>query len=558
MKKRILAIMLSAALSASSLAGCGASGVYTEGAPRLSEDEAKAELSSLLKKVNVRQVADPVMDIYTDDLSETAALADIDTFPIREEGHGRINIEIAAATEMSADAPDDWLNVVAKRFNREEFDIDGKSVSVSVRKITSGEVVTYINAGAYQPQVFIPSNYAWGMMLDASGIGIEKIEDRIAGNTAGLLIKRDVYDDFSKNYSETTVANVLEAANKGELTFAYTNPYTSSTGLNILCAMLKAFDPSDPLSDKASSALLEYQKNSPPVAYTTAVLRNSAKKGLVNAMVMEEQAYVNTPELKGYEYIPAGIRHDHPVYVFDWDSDDEKEAARMFVEYCKSDENQASATEKGFNRHDDYVSQDPGMTGTDYISAQKIWKQNKNGGKPVAAVFIADVSGSMDGEPLNSLKESLISSSAYIGSEHYVGLVSYANDVTVNLPVAEFDDRQRAYFSGEVKALTANGGTATYDAVLVGINMLEETMKEVPDAKPMLFLLTDGAQNQGFELSRVTGIVAGLGIPVYCIAYNYNDNGELETLSGINEAATIKAGSDDIVNQLRNLFNVQL
>ncbi len=558
MKKRLLTVAVSVCLFASALTGCGASDVYTEGAPRMSEKDAKEELSVLMKKVSVREVSNPVMDIYSDDLSDSAALADIDTFPIREQGNGRIDIEIAAATEMSSDAPDDWLNVVAKRFNREGYEIDGKSVSVSVRKITSGEVVTYINAGAYQPQVFVPSNYAWGLMLEASGIGIEKIEDRIAGNTAGLLIKRDVYDSFSSKYGEATVANVLQAANAGELTFAYTNPYTSSTGLNILCAMLKAFDPSDPLSDKASSALLEYQKSSPPVAYTTSVLRNSAKKGLVNAMVMEEQAYINTPELKGYEYIPAGIRHDHPVYVFDWDSDDEKKAARMFVDYCKSDESQRSATEKGFNRHDEYVSQDPGMTGTDYVSAQKIWKQNKNGGKPVAAVFIADVSGSMDGEPLNSLKESLISSSAYIGSEHYVGLVSYSNDVTVNLPIAEFDDKQRAYFSGEVKALTANGGTATYDAVLAGIDMLEKTLQEVPDAKPMLFLLTDGIQNQGYELSRITGIVGGLGIPVYCIAYNYNDNGELETLSGINEAATIKAGSDDIVNQLRNLFNVQL
>ncbi|MCR5304511.1 MAG: VWA domain-containing protein [Lachnospiraceae bacterium] len=558
MKKKILAAFMALAVSAAGITGCGASDVYTEGAPRLTEDEAKAELSTLLKKVSVDQVTDPVLDIYSDDMSGVAALADIDTFPIMEKGTGRIDIEIAAATEMSAEAPDDWLNVVAKRFNREGYDIDGKTVSVSVRKITSGEVVTYINAGAYQPQVFVPSNYAWGKMLEASGVGIEKIEDRIAGNTAGLLIKRDVYEEFKTKYGEATVANVLEAANAGDMMFAYTNPYTSSTGLNILCAMLKAFDQNDPLSDKASSALLEYQKSSPPVAYNTAVLRNSAKKGLVNAMVMEEQAYVNTPELKGYEYIPAGIRHDHPVYVFDWDSEDEKKAAAMFVDYCKSAESQKSATEKGFNRHDDYVSQDPGLTGTDYISAQKIWKQNKNGGKPVAAVFIADTSGSMDGEPLNSLKESLISSSAYIGSEHYVGLVSYSNDVTINLPVAEFDDRQRAYFSGEVKNLTANGGTATYDAVLVGVDMLEKTLEEVPGAKPMLFVLTDGEQNQGFELDRVTGIVAGLGIPVYCIAYNYSDNGDLETLSGINEAATIKAGSDDIVNQLRNLFNVQL
>ena len=33
---------------------------------------------------------------------------------------------------------------------------------------------------------------------------------------------------------------------------------------------------------------------------------------------------------------------------------------------------------------------------------------------------------------------------------------------------------------------------------------------------------------------------------------------ELEQLSGINEAAVIKADSDDVVNQLRNLFNVEI
>ena len=102
--------------------------------------------------------------------------------------------------------------------------------------------------------------------------------------------------------------------------------------------MLASFDANDPLSDTASNALIEYQKTAPPVAYNTAVLRNSAKKGLISAMCMEEQAYINTPELKNYEYIPAGIRHDHPVYVFDWDTADEKEAAQMFVDYCQNAE----------------------------------------------------------------------------------------------------------------------------------------------------------------------------------------------------------------------------
>ena len=73
----------------------------------------------------------------------------------------------------------------------------------------------------------------------------------------------------------------------------------------------------------------------------------------------------------------------------------------------------------------------------------------------------------------------------------------------------------------------------------------------------MLFVLSDGEQNQGYNLTRITPIVGGLKVPVYTIGYNYNDsNGELETLSDINEAAALNATSDDIANQLRNLFNV--
>ena len=555
---RVLAILASSVLL---LAGCGGDGpVRTErDNGNLSYEDASTEIDSMLKKVDVSTVSNPNLDIYSDDLSEAEALADIDTFPRTVEGNGEIDIEIAAATELSAEAPDDWINIVAQNFNKSGQTVNGKRVTVSVRKITSGEVVTYITADAYHPEVYIPSNAAWGMMLKSSGIGVETLSERIAGNTAGMLIKSDVYDTFLEKYKEATVSNVLEATLAGDLTFAYTNPYTSSTGLNILTAMLYSFDSSNPLSDTAQGKLLEYQRESPPVAYTTAVLRNQASKGIINAMVMEEQAYINTPELANYEYIPAGIRHDHPVYTFDYCTDEERQAAALFTDYCLSDENQKLATEKGFNRHDDYEAQDPGLDGTGYLTAQKVWKQNKSGGKPIIAVFVADVSGSMAGEPLNSLKSSLVSGASYIGSEHYVGLVSYANDVTVHLPIEQFDATQKACFTGEVKNLAEGGSTATYDAVLVALDMLAEKAKEVPDAKLMMFVLSDGEQNEGYSLSRITPIVSGMQVPIYTISYNYyDDNGELGQLSDINEAASLNATSDDIANQLRNLFNASI
>ena len=558
MKKQITAVLLSVVIGAMALAGCGEDVRTDNSSDRLTEEEAKKELKSLMTKVDVTTNTNPTLDIYSEEVSEADTLADIDTFPITVQGNGEINIEIAAATELSSDAPDDWINAAAQRFNASGAQIDGKSVSVTIRKIASGEVLTYICSGGYQPEVYIPSNEAWGKMLDASGFKVTPVADRIAGNTAGILIKKDVYDTFVSKYQEVTVGNVLKAATAGDITFAYTNPYTSSTGLNVLCAMLASFDPANPLSDEAKDALMEYQKTSPPVAYTTGVLRNQAAKGIINTMVMERQAYINTPELKSYVYTPVGIRHDHPVYTFDWTEEQEQEAAKLFTDFCLSQDMQKLATDKGFNQDEDYVSQDTGMSSADYLAAQKVWKQNKNGGKPIIAVFVADVSGSMRGEPLNSLQQSLISTSTYISSDHYIGLVSYSGDVEINLPIAQFDATQRAYFSGEVKNLTASGSTATYDAVLTGMQMLEDYAEQIPDAKLLLFVLTDGAQNEGYSLNRIKGVVGGLGIPVYTIAYNYDSVEELEELSGINEAAQIKANSDDVVNALRNLFNVNL
>lgn len=559
--KKLSCLALVVLLVFATLTGCGdISSTNPDRDDALSYDDAMKELNTFVGDIKPESVAAP-LDIYTSETAAADTLASIDTFPIVVEGRGQINIEIAAATEMSSAAPDDWMNIVAERFNNERFEIDGKTVSASVRKITSGEIVTYIADGEYRPDIAAPSNYAWGEMLKAQGFGVITLEDRIIGNTAGILMEKATYDTFVEKYGDVTVDKVLEASLAGDLTFAYTNPFTSSTGLNIFTAMLHAFDQNNPLSATASEKLLEYQRNSPPVAYTTAVLRDQASKGIIKAMVMEEQAYHNTPELRDYVYTPQGIRHDHPVYTFDYVSAEKQEVARMFTEYCLNAESQKLAGEKGFNLHDDYVEQSPGLDGAGYIAAQKLWKQNKDGGRPIIAVFVGDISGSMDGLPLNSLKEALINTSSFISYESYVGLVTYSSRVFVNLEINQFDDTQRAYFSGAVKSLSASGGTATYDAVLVGLDMLLKKQAEVPDAKLMLFVLSDGQQNEGYNLGRITPIVGGLQVPVYSIGYNLDSggaSGELLKLSQVNEAALINANSEDLINQLRNLFNVQM
>lgn len=557
MKKK-LCCLLSMVLLVLSLSGCAQDVMYEDtNIDTMSKEDAVKEMKSLLTKIKPNEVQNPQMDIYTDDIDETAALADIDTFDVVVKGQADIVIEVAGATELTSEAPDDWLTEVAKNFNRSGAEIDGKSVAVSVRQITSGEVVTYVTADKYTPDVFIPSSEASGEMIRAKGYVVNKITDRIAGNTAGLLLSKDSYAKVEDAYGEVNVGTVLQASIDGVIVFCYTNPYTSSTGMNALAEMLRYFDESNPLSDTASQALLDYQKTAPPVAYTTAVLRNKAEKGIIDAMVMEEQAYINTPKLSDFIFVPFGIRHDHPVYTFEWTTPEKEKAAELFVDFCLSDTSQKLASDRGFNLHEDYKSASR-LAGQQYLAAQSLWKQNKNGGRPTVAVFVCDISGSMKGTPLASLKESLVAALPYIGSESYIGLVSYSSDVTINLPIAQFDEKQRAYFSGEVKALGDAGATHIYDAVVVAMDMINTAMEEMPDATPLIIVLTDGEPMGGYTLNRVTPVIAGMNIPVYSIAYNYNNMEELEKLSNINEAATVRADSDDIVNALRNLFNVQL
>ena len=217
--RRGLSSVLALVLGLCVLTGCGGSssegGAHGSSSKQLSYEDAETELDALLTKVHINEVENPAMDIYTDEVSVADTLADISTFPFTVEGRGDINIEIAAPSEFTGEQPDDWLNVIARRFNDSGAVIDGKSVSVTVRKMDSGEVVTYMTEGGYRPDMYIPSNYALGEMLRSEGIGVDTLADRIAGNTAGMLIKKDVYETFKEKYGEATVSSVLEATLAG-------------------------------------------------------------------------------------------------------------------------------------------------------------------------------------------------------------------------------------------------------------------------------------------------------------------------------------------------------
>ena len=528
----------------------------------ISRDTAVTQMDKKLKKISVQNLTarKATVEIAGNNLAEE--LPDISKYPMTVTGRGDINIEIISSTEKATGGTDGWLIDVAEDFNSSHYTIDGQWATVSVRPIASGAAIDYIISNKYVPEAFSPSNVLWGEMIAAENVKIDKVCDRLAGNTAGILISKDTHKKLNDTYGKVDISTIVQATVKSEITMGYTNPYASSTGLNFLVAALEEFDSEDILSTKATETFRSFQQNVPFVAYTTLQMREAAKNGVLDAFLMEYQGYYNATELRDYEFIPFGVRHDSPLYTIGDISSEQKELAKAFADYCQGDEAQKSAKKYGFNYLDDYKEAKWDLSGKTLESAQKLWKTEKDAGNPVMAVFVADVSGSMGGAPLQNLQSSLINASQYINDSNYVGLVSSSTNVAVNLPIEKFDLNQRSYFTGAVEDLMPGGNTATYDAVLVALDMLTKAQAKVEAEtgqriKPLLFVLSDGQQNAGCTLKEVSPIVGGLEIPVYTIGYNA-DLSELKSLSAINEAASINADNDDVIYNLKSLFNAQM
>ena len=102
--------------------------------------------------------------------------------------------------------------------------------------------------------------------------------------------------------------------------------------------------------------------------------------------------------------------------------------------------------------------------------------------------------------------------------------------------------------------LGPGGGTAMYDGIVLGLQMLEEQRALDPDLKPILVVLTDGQTTDGLTFDNVDGVIEGLRIPIYTVGFEA-DLEELGRVSSLVEAASIDASADDVEFKIAALFN---
>jgi Ca-activated chloride channel family protein len=489
-------------------------------------------------------------------------LPDIDEFPLVVDPTvrgGQTVAEIFVSTEKSGTGTDGWMVEAAESFNATDQTLgDGSDARVAIRKIASGTGYQYVAAGDDIPAGFSPSNHLWVEMASTHS-PMSVVTDQTVANVAGIVMKNETAKQLREQYGELDTKVLLEAVIAGELVMGYTNPFASSTGLNFLLTVLDDFAGGDEArltAPDVASVFEAFQEQVPFVAFTTLQMRESVDKdnGSLDAFVMEWQTYDNTESLRsGFEFIPFGIRHDNPLYAFDAATPEEREVLELFADHIGSGELQRKAEEYGF-APPDYVSDVAVPSGQTLIEAQRLWKDKKDAGRPVYAVFVTDTSGSMSGSRIVAVRQALESSREFINPEASVGMVEFSDRARKRLDIAPFDLNQQALFAAAVQDMDPVGGTAMYDGVMLGLSMLAEQRAIDPNGKYLLVVLTDGETNEGLRLDQVDEVIEGLRIPVFTVGFEA-DLEELGQLASLVEAATINAGEGDVEFKLTSLFN---
>lgn len=184
--------------------------------------------------------------------------------------------------------------------------------------------------------------------------------------------------------------------------------------------------------------------------------------------------------------------------------------------------------------------------------------------KPSLTVWVLDVSGSMEGDPLAQLKDAmgllLDPDAAALNL-----LQPSARDITILIPfnnrpgapqVAVGNDPAKLQrLLGGVRALQAGGGTDLYGALMAALAELQryDDAGTLFDHLPAIVAMTDGASdtdNRQALLRAMQRSGFGSDVPIHSIAFGRADEAQLEALSDATIGRLFKAG-DDLAGALR-------
>lgn len=171
-----------------------------------------------------------------------------------------------------------------------------------------------------------------------------------------------------------------------------------------------------------------------------------------------------------------------------------------------------------------------GTTQTDYVLIKISAPKQVSGPLPrLTTVLLLDVSGSMKGNPLSQVKESVARLSSILGDEDSLGVVTFSTSAQTVVPLQPLSTAgARRNIERASESLVADG----YTNMSAGLSHAAlQFPPRLPDERQLVLLLSDGQPNVGTQSTEGLGgeaaMIKSRGVAVSTLGYGAQHNEDL-------------------------------
>jgi Ca-activated chloride channel family protein len=276
----------------------------------------------------------------------------------------------SAATPIGLEfvySPDteELLAPLIERFNRAAVRVDGRSIRVTGRTVTSGKAERMIAAGTLKPVVWGPASSLWGRLLNAH-VRKEWVpldNPSIVQSPQVIAIPERTARKLGWPQHPIGWKDIPKLAAGGAFRFAHPNPTTSTSGLSAVAAEYYAVtgklagltidDVNDSRRDvrKIEQSIVHYA----PTADDLLAQLARFGPGYASAVVVQETSLVQFNERSRWRLVaiyPADgtFMADYPYIVLDapWVGGDERAAAQTLGRWLRAQVTPDAAARSGY------------------------------------------------------------------------------------------------------------------------------------------------------------------------------------------------------------------
>lgn len=400
--------------------------------------------------------------------------------------------------------------------------------------------------------------------------------------------------------AEVTWADIAQAVSENEFRYGMTNPGASNSGFSALIGVASA------LADTGAALEVEDVEEVAPElqeffaghaltsgssgwlsdTYASRAAEGDAVPGLINyeSVLLSLNESGDLPEpLHIVRPADGVVTSDYPLTLLADPSEEAADAYDRLVADLTSEDTQRQITEQTWRRPatpgvepaadvPDLVEL-PFPTHQDVVD-ELVGRYFAELRRPTRTVFVLDVSGSMEGERVDSLRTSL---SALTGvDDQSLSTLSqsfHERDEVTLLPFSDVPEEPTTFRMGDagsavrddlaehVDGLTAAGGTAGYEALADAYDFLDGTAG-AEGFFTSVVLMTDGEVNEGMDHGGFAGFHADLeepvaGVPVFTVLFGESDVPEMTELAELTGGRVFDAREESLDAVFREIRGYQ-